>query len=91
MGDKNYGMYMNHPAKKMMNGLKKIRVRYKPTKRAGHIEKGVVKNQLEIVEVGKDSLFPHKFSLNFALIFKCPSMTQQKLLKSIPNQNRGPL
>ena len=36
---------------------------YTPTKREVLSVQGMVKNQLEIVEVGKASLFPHIYSL----------------------------
>ena len=55
----------------IMNGLKKIRRREKPTKRAGTRGQGMVKTQLEVVEVGKASLYPHRFSLNCSLIVEC--------------------
>ena len=42
----------------MMNVLKKIRGRKKPTKRAGLVEQGMVKTQLEIVEVVKPHSVP---------------------------------
>ena len=45
------GTYMNHHPKNMINGMNKIRERDNPTKRAGPREQGMVKTQLEIVEV----------------------------------------
>ena len=42
--------------------------------RAGHREQGMVKNLQEIVEVGKASLYTHKYSVHFSLIVECPSM-----------------
>ena len=59
----------------MVNGLKKNRGMYKPTKREGPIEQGVVKTQLEIVEVSKAALCSHIFSLQFLLTVECPSLT----------------
>ena len=50
-----------------MNGLKKIRGRDNPTKRAGTIIQGIVKTQLEVVEVESSPLFPHICSLHCAL------------------------
>ena len=47
----------------IINGLKKIRRREKPIKRAGTIGQGMAKTQLEVVEVGKASLYPHRFKL----------------------------
>ena len=58
-----------------MNGLKKRRGIEKPKKRAGPIEEVMVKTELELVEVEKASLFPHKYSIHFVLIVKCPRIT----------------
>ena len=59
----------------MMNGMDKRRLIENTTKSAGLREKGMVKTQLEIMEVPKASLYPHIRSLNFALIVEC---TRQK-------------
>ena len=75
----------------MMNGLNKIRERYKPTKMESTSVQGMVKTKLEKVEVEKASLFTHRCSLNFSLTVECPRLTQQKLLDSITSQTRVPL
>ena len=41
---------------------------------AGTREQGMMKTKLVIVEVGKASLFTHKYSPQFALIVECPGM-----------------
>ena len=46
-----------------------------PTKRAGPIVQGMLKTRLEIVEVEKYSLFPHRCSLYFELIVEYPRLT----------------
>ena len=50
-----------------MNSLKKNIGKENPKKRADPSVQGIVKNQLETMEVGKAPLFPHKFSLYFSL------------------------
>ena len=61
----------------MMNGLKKRRGRENPTKMAGPREQGMVKTQLEIVEVGKATLYPHRRSLHCVMIIKFPRQTYE--------------
>ena len=73
----------------MMNRLKKNRGTEKPTKRAATSLQGMVKNQLEIAEVGKTSLCTHRFSLNFSLTVEFIRLTQQKLLDSTTSQTIG--
>ena len=41
---------------------------------AGTSVQGMVKNQLEIVELEKLSLFPHRYSLYFALNVEYPGL-----------------
>ena len=60
-----------------MNGKKKITGIENPTKMADTSLQGVVKNQLEIVEVEKASIFTHICSLQFKLTVECHSLTQQ--------------
>ena len=55
-----------HPIS-IMNGRNKNRGRDKPIKITGPILQGMVKTQLEIVEVGKSSLYPHRCILYIAL------------------------
>ena len=52
----------------MINGLKKNRRRYNPTKKPGNSVHGIVKTQQKVAEVENVSLCPHIFSLNFAMI-----------------------
>ena len=52
----------------IINGMNKVIRIDNHTTREGPIEQGIVKTQLEIVEVEKASLFPHKCSIHFALI-----------------------
>ena len=59
----------------MMNGLNKNIGREKPIKRAGKRVQGVVKTQLEVVEVENASLCTHIRSLHFALIVEYSSLT----------------
>ena len=47
--------------------MKKNIGRGNPTKSAGTILQGIVKTQLEVVEVENNSLCPHRFSLHYAL------------------------
>ena len=42
---------------------------------SGTSEQCMTKNQLEKVEVGKESLYPHRFGMHFALIVECPMLT----------------
>ena len=74
---------------RMMNGLKKIVGRKNNSKMSGPSVQGVVKMQLEIMEVVKASLFPHRFSLHCALTVECPRLTYQKWLDSTTSQTRG--
>ena len=69
-----YVMYMNHLDKNMMNLLKKNIGREKPTKRSGPSVQGMVKTQLETLEVVKSSLFPHKCIQHFLLIVEYPRL-----------------
>ena len=56
----------------VINGLKENRRREKPKKIAGPSVQGMVKNQLEIVEVWKSSFFPHRCSLNLHWLCNVP-------------------
>ena len=56
-------------------GMNKIIVREKTTKRAGPIEQGMVKTPLEIVEVEKSPICPHRFSLHCSLNVEFPRLT----------------
>ena len=64
--------------------------RYKPTKMAGSIVQGVLKDRMEIVEAENCSLYPHRFSVNYSLTVKYTSAKCQKWLGSTNSQTRGP-
>ena len=72
-----------------MNRLNKNRGKENNTKGSGLIVQGMVKNQLETVEVEKASFSNQKFSLNFVITVEFPRKTQQKQLASTTIQNRG--
>ena len=78
-----------HPTS-MVNGLKKSRVRYKPTKRAGPIEQCMVKTQLEIVEVENASLCTDRCSMHCAQMVEYLRQAQQKWLYYTTSKIRGP-
>ena len=67
MDGKYYGIYMNHPNNKMMNGQNKTREIYKPTKREGPSTQGILENKMEILESENHSLYPLICSLYFVL------------------------
>ena len=54
-----------------MNGTNKDSGRENPTKNSGPIVQGMVKTQLEVLEVENDSLCPHICSLNYAMNVEC--------------------
>ena len=58
-------MDIKHPANKHGEWAEEKQNNREAKKRAGPRIQRMVKSQLEIVEVGKDSLFPHICSLNF--------------------------
>ena len=58
------GMYMIHLDNKHDEWSEEKEKREKPTKRSGTSVQGMVKTQLEIVEVEKASLYPHRLILH---------------------------
>ena len=58
----------------MMNGLKKKIGRENPKKMAGTSVKGIVKTQLEVLEVENASLCTHRYSIHCALTVEFTSL-----------------
>ena len=77
-------------SKRIIYGLNKNRGREKDTKRAGTKLQGIVKNELELVQVQNDSLYTHICSLHFALTVEYTRIKYQKRLESTTSKNRGP-
>ena len=74
----------------MMSGLKKYRVKYEALKEAGPIIQGIVKNQLELLEVGNAYLYPHICSLHYEPTVEFLRMKYLKGLDSTTIKTRGP-
>ena len=85
-----YGMYMNHQANKHDEWYEENHGKRESYKKGSSREQGMLKTQVEIVEVEKASLCTQICSLNFSLIVECLRMTKQKILDSITSQTRGP-
>ena len=74
----------------MMNGLNKNIRRDKLTKMEGTSTQGILKTQLEIVEVDNASICPHRYSMNFYTDYGMYQAEIKKRLEYTTSKNRVP-
>ena len=79
----------NIHSKIIIDGLNKDRGRDKDNKRAGNKLQGIVKTELELVEVQNTSLYTHIWILHFALTVEYTRIKYQKWLEYTTSKTRG--